>query len=112
MRDWREGGTDKYVPVTGAAAFRAECVFGSREVLAIVPGSVVGNAREDAVELEDPRFARVLRQLPSVLDYAGHGGRGDGVPARDSSLSVSGRFHIHILRTFQVLSKSHLCIYG
>lgn len=79
---------------------------------AIVPCSVVGKTREDAVELEDPLFTRVLRQLPSVLDYAGHGGRGDGVPARDSSLSVSGRFHIHILRTFQVLSKSHLCIYG
>lgn len=95
MRDWREGGTDKYVPVTGAAAFRAECVFGSREVLAIVPGSVVGNAREDAVELEDPRFARVLRQLPSVLDYTGHGSGGrDRVPARDSSLSVSGGCHI------------------
>lgn len=77
---------------------------------AIVPGSVVGKTREDAVELEDPLSTRVLRQLPSVLDYAGHGGRGDGVPARDSSLSVSGRFHIHILQPFRY-SVSHTSAY-
>lgn len=62
---------------------------------AIVPCSVVGKTREDAVELEDPLFTRVLRQLPSVLDYTGHGSGGrDRVPARDSSLSVSGGCHI------------------
>lgn len=53
--------------------------------------SVVGKTREDAVELEDPLFARVLYHLPSVLDYPRHDCRGRGrVPARDSIISVSG----------------------